>query len=94
MPNLPKNIGPGVLWILAAAAFAMWTGWLQPPWERVAEERRHQEEADKLSRDQATAIYLLQYQRQETINELNRINARLDELSMVVNSMERRTAPR
>lgn len=95
LPKVPTWAKTGVLWVVVAAAFATWTGWLEPPWVRLARETSAREayevaiDAQQKAADRA--ILVLQMEQQHTSQELAMIRAKLDEMAMVLYSMERRT---
>jgi nitrogen fixation protein FixH len=91
LPNLPKSIGQGLLWIMAAAALATWAGWLQPPGSVQAAAELRARVAEQQAREAERSIAVLQYQQDATNQELKRINGKLDDMSMVLYSLERRS---
>lgn len=89
--GLPRTIGTGMAWIAAAAAFASWAGWLEAPNSAAERARIQQQQAEQRASESERAIVILQYQNQMTAAELNRMNGKLDEMAMVLYSMERRS---
>jgi hypothetical protein len=90
-PNLPKSIGQGVLWIMAAAALATWAGWLEPPGSVQAAAEQRARAAEQQAREAEQSIVVLKYQQDATNQELKRINGKLDDMAMVLYSLERRS---
>lgn len=91
LKGLPKTIAHGIAWISFAAVFASWAGWLEPPNLVAARARAQIEQSEKRAADAERAIWVLQYQQQATASELTRMNNKLEEMAMVLYSLERRS---
>lgn len=88
--GLPKTLAIGAGWIAATIGVLSWTGWLEPPTLAAARARDDQQRAELRAQAAENAIVLLKYQQEQTNEELRRVNGKLDEMAMVVYSMERR----
>lgn len=96
--KLPKAISIGCVWVTSTIVVVMWLGWMDPPWmvtSRQREELEIAKERERISErraeDAERAILLLRYQMDESRAERAQIKAKLDEMAMVLYSMERRT---
>lgn len=95
LPHMPPSIKNGLIWVASSWGLAIWLGVTEAPWASVAKQREAAEVvaervAERVSR-QGESILVLQERERQTQQSLDRITAKLDEMSMVLYSMERRT---
>lgn len=92
---MPTSIKNGILWVVCAGLLATWTGWLEPPWVAATRQRdewvRAHAAASAQTEDHARSIVVLQDRDSRTQLELAAIRGKLDEMAMVLYSLERRT---
>lgn len=92
--NLPRSIRTGILWV-AAAAFVASAAGVEMPWtatsRRLDEWVKAHAAATATIQSQGEAIRLLQDREIRHDNEMTRISGKLDEMAMVLYSLERRT---
>lgn len=91
LPQVPKWLGQGVLWIALAYTVGSWAGIVQSPLDII--NRQQAEVAAMTQRAQTAqdAINMLQWQQQELQLDLAEVKAKLDEMAMVLYSLERRS---
>jgi hypothetical protein len=95
LPHMPSSIKNGILWVICAGLLATWAGWLEPPWVVAGRQRdewmRAHAVASAISDEHARSIVVLQDRDTRTQQELSAIRGKLDEMAMVLYSLERRT---
>jgi len=93
--NLPGSLRNGLTWILMGYVFASWVGWMEAPWQRSATQRDEWVKAHATAvaglEDQGRSIVVLQDRDQRTRGDLDAIRGKLDEMAMVLYSLERRS---
>ena len=91
---MPKSLQSAVVSVVCAAAFATWVGWLEPPWQRAASQRDKWMQAHAKAvatiEQQGRSILVLEDRDGRTQNDLDAIREKLDEMAMVLYSLERR----
>jgi hypothetical protein len=91
LPDLPKSIAKGLVWVLCSFAVASWAGWLELPYAAIQRQREETREAEQRARNAERTIFLLQYQQMQTSEDLKAVKAKLDEMAKVLYSLERRS---
>ena len=91
LPHVPKWVGQGVLWLLLYASMGSWFGFVTPPWESAAKDREALSAVTTRAQQAEQAIYLLQWQQEQTSRDLQEVKNKLDEMAMVLYSLERRS---
>lgn len=93
--NLPSSLRTGFTWVMIGYVFASWVGWMEAPWQRAAEQRDEwaQAYATAVARieQQDRSLNGLQIRDERTQKDLDAIRLKLDEMAMVLYSLERRT---
>jgi hypothetical protein len=92
--NLPRSIRNGLAWMAMAWLLATWLGF-EAPWQRASKDREDWVQAHAVAvaqtEQQGRAIVVLQDRDNRTQSELAAIRQKLDEMSMVLYSMDRRS---
>jgi hypothetical protein len=95
LPAVPRSLQTGVAWLLAGSVFAAWVGWMEPPWQRAAQQRDDWAAAHAAAvariEQQDRAIAVLQDREVRAQVDLSAIRGKLDEMAMVLYSLERRS---
>lgn len=88
---VPKWLGIGVLWIGVTYWAGSWLGVAMSPRELIAGQRAEVIAVTNRAQQAEQAIYLLQWQQQQTQQDMAEVKAKLDEMAMVLYSLERRS---
>lgn len=92
--NLPRSLRTGLLWIISAYMVAAAAG-VEMPWtatsRRLDEWVKAHAEATATIHSLGQDIRILQDREIRHDSEMNRISGKLDEMAMVLYSLERRT---
>lgn len=91
LPPLPKSVTHAAVTALAVVSVLTWTGWLTPPWSVAAQQKEESAHVAKTIRAQADALLLLNERDAQRERSIERISGKLDEMAMVLYSLERRT---
>lgn len=94
-PGLPREIRHGVAWVVSATLLATFLGIVEFPWQSARKTRdewaiAHAAATARLEL-QAREILVLQDRDKRTQDDLQKITSKLDEMAMVLYSLERRT---
>lgn len=88
---VPKWLGQGVLWIALAYWIGSFLGVAMSPRELIAGQRAEVAAVTARAQKAQEAIYMLQWQQQQTQQDLSEVKNKLDEMAMVLYSLERRS---
>ena len=92
--NMPRSIRNGLMWVVCAWVLASWLGF-EAPWQRAAQDREEWVKAHAAAvatiEQQGRAIVVLQERDTRSQQDLSAIRGKLDEMAMVLYSLERRS---
>jgi hypothetical protein len=95
LPPMPRSLQSAIWSIVCFVIFATWVGWLEPPWQRAATQRDEWADAHAIAvaglEDQRRKLLVLEDRDGRTQLDLNAIREKLDEMAMVLYSLERRS---
>lgn len=91
-PDMPKTLRQGAVWLLLGYTISVWAGWMHPPWSALEQARQREERTANQILQSEREVQLLRYQMDQVRGELNRVNGKLEEMAMVLYSMEARSA--